>query len=238
MIEQEPILEVPEEKEEESYYSFPDEDIEMPSPEPEKNIVQEEKKEYARMTPEERQRYITEHAPQLERNDMLNSKGEIVDFSEAKNLEELIEMIRTEGSIKNNVGEEIPADALINCIYDRLLNRNDELKDWTKITLRHRLREMVYRFAEDYMKTQEFKALEGLDLQHIHTLQELEDALIKRNDVIDAQGVMKAIQKEEYDALPRPLYFKARFLIEEEKRLKPQPRWKKAFSRLGSFFGR
>lgn len=238
MIEKEPIQEIPNnEKEQESYYSFPDDEVETP-PEPQKIIPQKEKKEYAQMSSEERQQYITEHAPQMGPEDMLNTRGEMVDFGEAKTLDELIEMIRNEGVIKNNVGEEIPAESLISCIYDRLLNRNEESKDWTKITLRHRLREMVYRFAEEYMKTEEFKALEGLNLETIHTLDELREELVKRNDVIDADGILQAIKREEFDTLPEPLKAKARILHEQEKLVQPQSRLKKAFKRFGSFFSR
>ena len=216
----------------------------MDTPAEDKSEVRKKEKEYAKLNSDERQEYITQNAPKMAEGDMISENGETLNFATAQNLDDLIDMIEKEGSIKNNVGQEIPAKAIINCIYDRLLNRNSEDKDWTKITLRHRLREMVYRFAEEYMETNEFKSLEGLDLEKPKTLEELTNTLLNFDAIPDSKGnmvtsetIVNYINHDRLDFLPSPIKHKVQYLKQLEGTNK-KPFWKKSISKIKSFFGR
>lgn len=128
--------------------------------------------------------------PKLELADMLNEEGEIIDFSQAQTYHDLIEMITREGKIKNQLGQELPAEKVINLIYKLTYQdlKNYQKEDWTNITLRHRLRETVAKLINEYKKTEEFKALVGLDLSQATTVEEVINLIKRKERLIDAQG--------------------------------------------------
>ncbi|MDO8668903.1 MAG: hypothetical protein Q7K65_01240 [Candidatus Buchananbacteria bacterium] len=162
--------------------------------------------------------------PKLELSDMLNQEGEIIDFSQARSYHELIEMITREGTIKNQLGQELPAETVINLIYKLTYQdlKNYQKEDWTNITLRHKLRETVAKLIYDYKKTDEFRALAGLDLSGAQTIYEIIKLVYQKEKLIDAQGnyvgpdvIAGHIQEGHLHLLPELIRFK---IIEINKR--------------------
>lgn len=190
--------------------------------------------------------------PKLELADMLNEEGEVIDFSKARSYHELIEMITREGKIKNQLGQEIPAETVINLIYKLTYQdlKNYQKEDWTNITLRHKLRETVAKLIYDYKKTDEFRALAGLDLSGASSIDEVIGLVSYKGRLIDAQGnyvdastIIDHIQEGHLHLLPEPIRFKIieinKFESEKpiaqlpEKKLEPKP-GKSFFNRFGN----
>ncbi len=155
--------------------------------------------------------------PILELADMQNEEGETIDFSVAQNYHELIEMITREGQIKNQTGQVLPAESVINLIYKLTYQdlNNFKKEDWTNITLRHRLRETVAKLINEYKKTDEFKALAGLDLSSAKTVSEVMELISQQEKVMDAQGdivypyiLINHIRDGHLHLLPEPIRFK------------------------------
>ena len=212
-------------------------------------LTLEEKQTYGKLNPQERQKFITKEIKDqvhLTEEDFETPDGRELDFGSAHNLEQLIRMIGQEDVIKNGLGEEIESATIINLIYDRVLNRNDRNRDWTTITLRHRLREMVYRLTEEYMQQPEYLGLAGLNLQEASSREQLTNLIRERKDAIDAQGnkingatLAHYIEIGRYDLVPVPLRYKLNTLLKQEKEEEDKkPVWKKAISRVARWFGR
>lgn len=194
--------------------------------------------------------------PKLELKDMMNEEGEVIDFSKAGSYHELIEMITREGSIKNQLGQELPAESVINLIYKLTYQdlKNYQKEDWTNITLRHKLRETVAKLILEYKKTDEFKALAGLDLSGATTIEEVLDLVDQRQKLIDAQGnyvepetIIDNIKHGHLHLLPEPIRFKVIEINkqnnEEEMMTKQKPKTdsqqhQSFFSRLGNTFSK
>ena len=148
---------------------------------------------------------------------MLNREGEIVDFSQANDYHQLVEMIMREGSITNQLGQELPAETVINLIYKLTYQdlKNYQKADWTNITLRHNLRATVAKLIDEYKKTDEFKALAGLDLSAASTIEEVIDLINQPEKLIDTSGnfigandIIKYIKDGQLHLLPEPIRFK------------------------------
>ncbi len=155
--------------------------------------------------------------PKLELADMLNEEGEVVDFSQAKSYHELMEMITREGKIKNQLGQELSAETVINLIYKLTYQdlKNYQREDWTNITLRHKLRETVAKLIYEYKETDEFRALAGLDLSRAITVDEVIGLVEVKKRLIDAQGnyvssdiVVSNIKANLLHLLPESIRFK------------------------------
>jgi len=174
---------------------------------------------------EDKEKYISELAPKLPEKDFLNDVGEHVDFSSAQNIEQLIRMVENQKYIINGIGERVPADIVTDLIYDRVLNRQSFNKDWTKITLRHRLRETAYRLAEEYMQRPEFAGLANLDLEKINSVDNLKIVLQEHDMLPDINGkmlasetIIKYIEVGRFDLLPMPLQYKVKHLQKQNTR--------------------
>jgi hypothetical protein len=167
------------------------------------------------LSKEEREKYIAQQAPKLDEKDFKNDVGEHIDFSSAQNIEQLIRMVENQKYIINQKGERVPADTVTDLIYDRVLNRASFNKDWTKITLRHRLRETVYKLAEEYMSRSEFAGLANMDLEKVNSLDNLKTVLREYEMLPDINGKITSseimidhLDKGRIDLLPIPLQYK------------------------------
>jgi len=157
---------------------------------------------------------------QLEKEGMdmfTNAKGERVDFRDAKDYHQLIEMVSQEGVIVNQLGTRLPAETVINLIYKLTYQdlNNFQKEDWTNITLRHGLREAVADLISKYKKSDEFKSLVGLDLSGARDIDELKELLAIRGELIDATGqplsadrAIEYINRGYLSFLPEPIRFK------------------------------
>lgn len=194
--------------------------------------------------------------PKLEIKDLLNQEGEIVDFSQARDYHELIEMITREGAITNQLGQELSAETVINLIYKLTYQdlRNYQKEDWTNITLRHNLRAAVAKLIYKYKESQEFKALVGLDLSGAKTIEEVIDLIGGKERLIDAQGnlvgskdIIKYIKDGKLHLLPELIRFKVIEINKQDNQelmaaVKPvalvSPTRPSVFSRLGRAFSK
>src|SRR3990167_8090875 len=145
-----------------------------------------------------------------------NKPGEIDDFSQANDYHQLVEMIMREGSITNQLGQELPAETVINLIYKLTYQdlKNYQKADWTNITLRHNLRATVAKLIDEYKKTDEFKALAGLDLSAASTIEEVIDLINQPEKVIEinrrASQEYMALKEQTPKASPPPKSFLGR----------------------------
>lgn len=217
-------------------------------------ITPEEKEgEYSQKTPEQRKEYIKAHAPKLSEEDYryVGPDGieRRLDFTGVQTLDQLVKNINSLPYIENQKGEKIPSETLISLIYDRVLNRDDSLKDWTKITLRHGLREAVYRVTEDFMQEPEYKNLVGLNLDGITSVEEFKNALrmygFRPNQFglhVPVHHIISHIEKGNYNELPPSIAYKLAELLRKEEREKQtkqkSPIWQKPFSKIKSWFKR
>lgn len=163
--------------------------------------------------------------PELERKDLLTKDGRILDFSEAADFHELVEMIKNEEYITNQNGEDLSAETVINLIYKLTYQdiRNYHKEDWTNITLRHNLRATVAGLIDQYKRTPEFRASVGLDLSQIQTKQEVCSLLRQRTMMVDANGntvdgdtLVRYINNGDLTMLPEPIRFKVIEINKEE----------------------
>ncbi len=179
-------------------------------------------KEEARL--QENQQIIKEKAPVLSEENFLTKSGDYVDFSQAKSIPEIIEQLAELGEIQHGNGESIqtvPAEQIITLIYDRLYN---PYADWTKITLRHRLRESIYRLAEDFRKTPDYlNNLNASQYLKVDSLDELKSSLEDEEALTAANGqtmtgsqAIAAIEKGYLDSLPPQLRFKVMTLNKQD----------------------
>ncbi len=144
--------------------------------------------------------------------------GERLDFSEADSMVDLQRMVIGEKYITDGTGRNSDSDTVMAVIYDRLLNAKE--RDWTQITLRHRLRETVYRMYDQYARTQEFAELRGFDLDTITSEEGLKKALAKKDILHDRSGKLvkgidmatKYIGTQYEYLLPDPILYKLRSL--------------------------
>lgn len=155
---------------------------------------------------------------ELKPEDFLTADGRHLDFSQARNWSEFIDMIAEEETVTNQLGETIPAETVICQIYERLYGPNG---DWTKITLKHRLREMVYHFGRTIDQSEyanNFGAREYLKARDMDNLKEIigDQILVNKagEEMTGAQAIL-AIENGRYDVLPTPLKYK---VIELQKR--------------------
>ena len=194
--------------------------------------------------------------PKLEIKDLLNKEGEIVDFSQASSYHELIEMLTREGTITNQLGQELPAETVINLIYKLTYQdlRNYQKEDWTNITLRHNLRAAVARLIYEYKESDEFKALVGLDLSSAQTIDQVVNLINQKERLIDAEGnlvgkddIIKYIKNSKLHLLPEPIRFKVIEINQEDSfkemiAAKPaaaiSPQQPSVFSRVGRIFSK
>jgi len=155
--------------------------------------------------------------PKLEDADMRNVDGDTVDFGLAQDYHQLIEMITREGVIKNQLGEAMPAEQVINLIYKLTYQdlNNFKKEDWTRITLRHRLRETVAKLIYEYKKSEEFKALVGLDLSGARDIETVINLIAQKKRLIDVQGnmvgadlIIDHIKNGHLHLLPEPIRYK------------------------------
>jgi hypothetical protein len=178
-------------------------------------------------TPGERKTFIKEHAKKLSPEDYVytfpNGEKGNLDFAGIQDAGQLIERLMELPYIENQLGEKIPTDTLINIIYDRMLNRENESKDWTKITLKHGLREAVYRVNEDYMQGLEYKNLAGLDFSGVQSVEDLKAELRrygaqpnKFGQQIPADLIIQNIEKENYKDVPSPIAHKLAEILKRE----------------------
>lgn len=122
---------------------------------------------------------LFDNAPDMTKKDFLTPEGRYVDFTAAGSLPELVNIIREVGSITNNNGQQLEGDTVINLIYEYIYQPKP---DWTKITLRHRLREAVYALIEKYKKTPEYlNNLGQVGLFNINSLHDLKAEIIKKS---------------------------------------------------------
>lgn len=160
-------------------------------------------------------------APTLRTEDFKTTKGQFIDFTAAKNLEELVSMIREVGEIKNQNGEVSSADTIISCIYDRVYMARPRTPyknwKWTELTLRHRLRETVYHLAEEHMHTREYRFNRGqLNLLSIDSQSKLEEAIrrhpvwmLPSEQIVTADTILGFIKDGRFDLLPPAIKHKA-----------------------------
>lgn len=159
------------------------------------------------------QEQIRIQAPILPPESFLTESGDYVDFSQVKSIPELIDQLAAMEEIKTSTGEVISAPELISLIYDRLYN---PYADWTKITLRHRLRETVYRLANNFRTTPDYlnnlNASQYLKTNSINELKlSLEDDMaIPATDgqIMTGAQAIEAIEYGRLDLLPPQLRFK------------------------------
>lgn len=119
------------------------------------------------------------NAPDMNREDFLTRNGRYVDYTAAETLPQLVNLLREVGEVTNNNDQTIEADTIINLIYEYIYQPKP---DWTKITLRHRLRETVYALIEKYKKTPEYlNNLSQVGLFNINNLQDLKAEIIKKS---------------------------------------------------------
>lgn len=119
------------------------------------------------------------NAPDMTKDDFLTRSGRYVDYTAADTLPQLINFLREVGEVTNNNEQTIDADTIINLIYEYIYQPKP---DWTKITLRHRLRETVYALIEKYKKTPEYlNNLSQVGLFNINNLQDLKAEIIKKS---------------------------------------------------------
>jgi hypothetical protein len=156
----------------------------------------------------------TETPPQLEEKDFLDKEGREVNFLEAKNWDELIDIIRDQGTVVNQNGLELPAEKVVNMMYKLAYQHFDNFDktDWTNITLRHGLRQAVAEHIYRYQKTAEFQGLKGLDLSPAEDMETL-FAMLRSHKVtpeaqiigFDAEQYIADIQEGRIDDLPGPI---------------------------------
>ena len=187
--------------------------------------------------------------PELKKEDFLNKEGKVVDFSQAKDYHQLIDMIRDEGEITNSNGLALSAETIINYIHKLTYQdiRNYKSTDYTNITLRHRLRETVANLIEDYKQTNEYKVFAGLALSGAKDEDELFAMINQRDQFIDSNGnptsknkIFEYIRKEDgrdYHLLPDPIRNKIiEFNKQKNKPVKSEEPKKGLLSRVGSRF--
>jgi len=171
-------------------------------------------KEEARQ--QENRQIIKEQAPVLSEENFLTKSGDYVDFSQAKSIPEIIDQLAELGEIQHGSGENtqtVPAEQIITLIYDRLYN---PYADWTKITLRHRLRESIYRLAEDFRKTPDYlNNLNASQYLKVDSLSELKSSLeddvaiqATNGQTMTGSETVAAIENGRLDLLPPQLRFK------------------------------
>ncbi len=159
------------------------------------------------------QEQIKEQAPILPPESFLTEAGDYVDFSRAQSIPEIIDQLTTMGEIKTGTGEVVSAPELITLIYDRLYN---PYADWTKITLRHRLRESIYRLANDFRRTPDYlnnlnasQYLKATNLNELKLSLEDEVAIPATNgQIMSGSQAIEAIEYGRLDFLPAQLRFK------------------------------
>lgn len=209
---------------------------------------------------QENRQIIKEQAPVLSEENFLTKSGDYVDFSQAKSIPEIIEQLAELGEIQHGNGENIqtiPAEQIITLIYDRLYN---PYADWTKITLRHRLRESIYRLAEDFRKTPDYfnnlnasQYLKATNLNELKLFLEDEVAIPATNgQIMTGSQAIEAIEYGRLDLLPAQLRFKIislnRHSVTQSNQTAPavspakSPTWRQSltntWSSVKSFFSR
>ena len=93
-------------------------------------------------------------------------------------------MITREGTISNQLGQELPAESVINLIYKLTYQdlKKHQKEDWTNITLRHKLRETVAKLIYEYKKTDEYKTLMNVDLSGASSIEAVLDIVDQQQE--------------------------------------------------------
>lgn len=169
-----------------------------------------------------------------------------VDFTHAESLPELINLIREVGEIQNSNGQTIEADTLINLIYDRLYNPG---ADWSKITLRHRLRETVYTLLHKYQQQPEYlNNLGQVGFLNIKNLDQLKANVLHSNwalasgKIVTGEQVVGMINEGDIINLPAPIKYQVISLNKASLKTPPSAPEPKSWygrltKRIGKLFG-